>query len=263
MNNYHTHTYRCKHASGDVPDYVEAARAAGLGRLGFSDHVPLPDGRWPANRMGMEELPGYLGAVRQARRAEEGRRDRPLDILLGLECEWSPDYDTYLRDELLGEAGVDYLVSGTHFYLQDGGWEDAAAIVSAPGLAAYARHLERSLESGLFSFVAHPDLFCMGYLAWDGNAQACARDVLAAAAASGLPVEINGYGMRKPKVPGRGGARFPYPHESFWDLARDYDIRVILSSDAHRPVDVAAGLGEGRAMAETRGLSLAEIVVPG
>lgn len=258
MNNYHTHTYRCKHATGDVADYVEAARAAGLGRLGFSDHVPLPDGRWPANRMGMEELSGYLAAVREAGRKEESRSDRPIDIILGLECEWAPAYDGYLGNELLAERGIQYLVSGTHFFLKDGAWEDAAAIDSAQGLVAYARHLERSLASGLFAFVAHPDLFCMGYLAWDKNARACAKDVLAAAASRGIPLEINGYGMRKPRVAGPGGTRWPYPHEAFWDLARDYDIRVILSSDAHRPVDVATGLDLGRAMAEIRALRIVD-----
>ena len=25
LKNYHTHTYRCKHASGDVSDYIRAA----------------------------------------------------------------------------------------------------------------------------------------------------------------------------------------------------------------------------------------------
>lgn len=208
--------------------------------------------------MGMDELPGYLQAVRDARAAEEARPGGGLGILLGLECEWAPELDTYLREDLLAERGVGYLVSGTHSYLQGGAWEDTVAITTARGLVAYARHLERSLASGLFSYVAHPDLYCMGYLGWDDSARACARDVLAAAQACGLPVEINGYGMRKPRVPGPAGPRWPYPREEFWDLAAELDLGVILNSDAHRPVDVAAGLAEGRAIAEARGLRIVD-----
>lgn len=262
MNNFHTHTYRCKHASGDVPDYVEAARRAGLGSLGFSDHVPLPDGRWPENRMGLEELPSYLAAVEAAKAAEA--RPSPargrVDISCGLECEWSPDYDAFLREDIRGRPEIEYLVSGTHFFLKGGEWRNAAEIGSAAELVAYARHLATSLQSGLFTFVAHPDLFMMGYLPWDEEAKACARDVLGAIAASGLPVEINGYGMRKPSVLAPEGRRWPYPHEGFWDLAASYDLDVIVNSDAHRPVDVAASIEEGRAMARSRGLRLVDTI---
>jgi histidinol-phosphatase (PHP family) len=260
MNNYHTHTSRCKHSSGDVGDYVAEARLAGLGELGFSDHVPLPDGRWPENRMYMEELPGYVGAFARALSAEEARPTASgrIRLFLGLECEWASEYEAYFRDELVGRLGVEYLVSGAHFYPMGGEWLNAAAIDSAAGLVAYASHFERSLASGLFAFVAHPDLFCMGYLGWDAEARACARDVLAAIKASGLPVEINGYGMRKPRVPGPDGPRWPYPRAEFWDLAAAYDLDVLLSSDAHRPVDVGASLEQGRAFASDRGLRIVD-----
>ena len=39
-NNYHTHTTRCKHASGEDREYVEKAIESGLKILGFSDHCP-------------------------------------------------------------------------------------------------------------------------------------------------------------------------------------------------------------------------------
>ena len=38
--NYHTHTYRCCHAEGDVRDYVEEAVNRGLSILGISVHRP-------------------------------------------------------------------------------------------------------------------------------------------------------------------------------------------------------------------------------
>ena len=40
--NYHTHTWRCMHASGTEREYVEKAIEGGLKILGFSDHTPMP-----------------------------------------------------------------------------------------------------------------------------------------------------------------------------------------------------------------------------
>ena len=38
--NYHTHTWRCRHADGTEREYVETAIEAGFKILGFSDHTP-------------------------------------------------------------------------------------------------------------------------------------------------------------------------------------------------------------------------------
>ena len=37
--NYHTHTVLCRHAKGDIHEYVDTAIQNGLKILGFSDHV--------------------------------------------------------------------------------------------------------------------------------------------------------------------------------------------------------------------------------
>ena len=41
-SNYHTHTYRCNHATGEDKQYVESAINNGYDLLGFTDHVMLP-----------------------------------------------------------------------------------------------------------------------------------------------------------------------------------------------------------------------------
>jgi histidinol-phosphatase (PHP family) len=270
MNNYHTHTFRCRHASGDVADYVREAKKAGLKELGFSDHVPFPDGRWSESRMNIDELPSYLNAIKLARKTEGLFAEGPINefstsdaperirILSGLECEWVPEYDAWLREELRGRLGFEYLVCGTHYSLRNGAWEDVWDLDSAAGLRAYATHVERSLASGLFAFIAHPDLFCASYLDWDVDAIACARDVLSAAVATRTPIEINGYGMRKPRVPGPSGPRWPYPRWEFWELARDYDLDVIVNSDAHRAKDVGACLETGCSLAADCGLRVVD-----
>jgi len=253
--NYHTHTWRCHHATGDVADYCEAARAAGMRVLGMSDHTPLPDGRWSGVRMPLEQLDDYLEDI------ERARAEFPeLVILKALECEYIPEFESFYREELLGRRGLDYLVGGAHAFPLGGEWRNMYGQMTSPeALRAYADYLIEGMESGLFAFIAHPDLFGHDYLTWDADAEACSRDILAAAADLAVPLEINGYGMRKRLVEAPDGPRLAYPWEPFWRLAAEYDIRVLGNSDAHRPEDVAANIADGIALAERLGLALADM----
>jgi histidinol-phosphatase (PHP family) len=259
MNNYHTHTFRCRHAEGDIDDYVRRAISANMAELGFSDHVALPDERWSDMRMGQSEVGDYLSAIAEARRVH----GKAIRILSGFEAEWIPEYEHYYRDEYLGKRGMDYLAAGIHYFRFRGEWEDGFSLRTPAMLVAFASQTQKALASGLFSFLAHPDMFCYSWFPWDANAVACARDILSAAEDTGVPLEINGYGLRKPKIGPPGGRRPPYPHREFWRLATAYRIRVLVNSDAHRPADVAAKLEEGRALAAEFGLEIIETLDPG
>ena len=59
--NYHTHTWRCNHATGTEREYVEAAIADGIRILGFSDHSPyFFDGDYYSHfRMKPEQMEDY------------------------------------------------------------------------------------------------------------------------------------------------------------------------------------------------------------
>ena len=70
ITNLHTHTPRCRHASGTEEEYVRCALNAGLQTLGFSDHTPypFPNGYYSTFRMFPDELPGYVAAVEDVRK---------------------------------------------------------------------------------------------------------------------------------------------------------------------------------------------------
>ena len=253
--NLHTHTYRCQHASGDASDYARHACAAGLAVLGMADHTPLPDGRWPDMRMAMDELDGYQAAVDRAR-AEYPQ----LRILMGLECEFAVEYESFYRDEILGRRGFDYLIAGCHYTPLDGGWIPSfGGLDSSRTLRAYADYTIRSMASELFAFVTHPDLIGCSNQEWTTNTAACARDICQAATALGVPLEINSYGLRKPWMNIPGGSRPAYPWLPFWETAQDMGTSVVLSSDAHRPVDVAAGYAEVAAIRDRYRLHEADL----
>lgn len=254
-HNLHTHTARCKHATGEVADYVAAAQKAGLTLLGMSDHCPLPDGRWIESRMFLHELPSYLGDIREAKHA-----NKRIEIWAGLECEGNADYFSFYRDVFLGEHQMDYLVAGLHNFESGGsmrGFYDDSTL-TAKELFDYAKQTIRAIESGIFSFIVHPDLFAKKYLPFDEEARAVAHDIASAAAQFHVPLEINGYGMRKDKVGGPRGLRWPYPVYEFWETAAAHDIRVVVNSDAHRPEDIVGGLAEGAIWISQLGLKRAD-----
>lgn len=248
--NWHTHTYRCKHADGDVVDYCRAASAQGLTTLGFSDHAPLPDGRWSSVRMEMAQLREYADAIDGARDEFPGLR-----IVKGLECEYVPELAEWYRDVFRGEYGMDYLVGGAHWYPYDGRWESLYGTpMTKAMLRAYTDYVIESIVSGLFAFIAHPDLFGNAYYVWDGEARACSFDLLSAAASENIPLEINAYGLRKPLIDTPSGLRRKYPWLPFWALAGECGVRAIVNSDAHEPRNVAGDMEEAAGIAQRFGL---------
>lgn len=251
--NLHTHTYRCRHATGEVEDYASAAIRAGLMTLGMSDHVALPDGRWGDIRMALSEMDGYIAAVEAAR-----LQNPSLRILLGAECEHSHDYQAWYQDELLGRRGFNYLVSGCHFVPERGAWVSVFSDLDNPGmLARYASYNIHAMRSGLYAFVAHPDIIGLAVRDWSESVAACARDICQASVALGVPLEMNSYGLRKEPVLVPDGVRPGYPWIPFWELAAEEGVSVVLNSDAHRPEDVAAGLVELEEIRVRLGLRLA------
>ena len=239
MNNYHTHTWRCKHASGTVTDYTKEAETADIGILGISDHTPLPDNRWDFVRMGMDELDLYLEEFQTA-----AERFPQITLLKGFECDWAPEYRNFYREELLEKRDTDYLIGAVHWFPYHGEWLYTGDIENSKHLSAYSSHIIEAMESGLFSFIAHPDSFGIGYKPWDENARSCSRDIISAAEELGSILEINGYGLRKPMISTEEGERRQYPLKGFWELAGESGITAICNSDAHNPEDVAASLEE-------------------
>jgi histidinol-phosphatase (PHP family) len=250
--NFHTHTFRCHHAAGDAADYAAAAREAGLEVLGISDHTPLPDGWTPEIRMNMSELEDYLRAIREA----ENRSPR---LITGMECDIHKRYFGFYRNELLAPGRCRYLIGALHYYTHRSEEIYAGVIPGAAYLASYADTIVSGIESGIFSFIAHPDHFAAGWNRWDGETKACVRAIMEAAKGAGIPLEINGNGFRKRPVNFDGKTRPPYPWTPFWEMAAEYGVPCVYSSDAHRPQDVTASLDNCAKLAGALGLAKAEL----
>ena len=104
---FHIHTVRCGHASADPAEtYVQAACRLGLKRITFTDHGPFPGNPF-SGRMRIEELDDYEKELKALRK----QYDRRIDICIGLEIEYLPEYRSYY--EMLHER-FDLLLLGQH-----------------------------------------------------------------------------------------------------------------------------------------------------
>ena len=232
--NYHTHTIRCQHAMGRGEDFVSAALDAGFDVLGFADHAPWPfrNGFVSPIRMPMSDLEDYIHSVKALQKQYAGQ----IDILLGLESEFFPRYrDHMLR---LREMGVSYFILGAHY--NDSEEENpyiGPECQTDEGVLRYAEHAVKAMRTGLFCYVAHPDLF-MRHRRDDEFSPTCeqAADMICQAANEmKLPIEYNLLGLDTQL---RGFSR-GYPSAPFWEYIKKYDNTVILGVDAHEPSHLA------------------------
>jgi histidinol-phosphatase (PHP family) len=125
-------------------------------------------------------------------------------------------------------------------------------------LKDYAEAFVLGIQSGLFAFGAHPDIFANFYAEWDEDAKACARYILEAAKSYEFPLEINGNGFRKGLQRAGDQLRYFYPIEPFWALAAKYDISVLVNSDAHEPWQLRTD-GQGMALAKKFDLNVIDL----
>ena len=193
--NYHSHTFRCKHAKGDAIDYVNIANKGGAKVYGISDHAPTPDGKFEGVRMSIEELDGYQNSVNYAQKVFP-----QVKVLLALECEYFPEYSSFHKEELLGKRKFDYLIGAGHYTPLNGYYLNSyTEMKSSKVLVAYSLYLTKMMETGIYSFIAHPDIFGCSNLNWNEDLINCSRDILQAAEETNTPLEINGGGFRKKK----------------------------------------------------------------
>jgi len=223
--NYHTHTPRCKHAEGEERQYVERAVEAGFVELGFSDHTPYffdNSDYYSSFRMRPEQLEDYVSTL-LALRAEY--RDW-ISLYLGLEAEFYPKLFPKLLD-FLRQFPLDYLILGQHaLYNETEGIFSPRPTGDEKLLDQYRAQTTEALESGLFSYFAHPDLF---HFTGDHNVyERHVRAICRKAEELSIPLEFNLLGFSEGKH---------YPNPVFWRIAGEEGCTVILGSDAHTPLD--------------------------
>lgn len=233
LANYHTHTVRCQHAAPDSEEaYVRQAIDCGYEVLGFADHAAWPyKSDFVADmRMHIDELDGYVAAVHGLRKRYAGK----ISIHCGMECEAFPEFYPWLR-EVKAEKGIDYCILGNHYDTSDENNSGTYFGRCRDAHTAY-RYMETTIagmESGLFAYVAHPDLFLNSYPYFDDAARRVCRELCATAKRLGMPLEYNLLGHRRNPESRRQGF-VGYTSPEFWEVvAEEGGVRAIIGVDAH------------------------------
>ncbi|NLB48273.1 MAG: histidinol-phosphatase [Erysipelotrichia bacterium] len=226
---YHTHTFRCGHASGLDEDYVINALKIGIKRLGFSDHVMLPGINQSGVRGHFSMKEDYLSSIRKL---QEKYKDQ-IDIKVGFEAEYAERFTDYYRD-LLSSGKTDYLILGQHFDFDrsDNPHYIKQYADNIPELYAYADQVINGMRSGLFKHVAHPDLFVTMFKKWNQDCEKVTRMIVKEAVALDIPLEINMHARRFWR---NKAGNLIYPYEKFWAIAGQYPVKVVVGYDAHHP----------------------------
>lgn len=234
--NYHTHTWRCRHAHGDERSYVEQAIAAGIRILGFSDHTPYPfSGEYYSTfRMKISELEDYVTTILALKK--EYQND--IEIHLGLETEYYPAYFENLL-KLIDPYPIEYFLLGQHFTNNEtDGRASGAPTSDSEVLKRYCSQSAEALKTGCFTYFAHPDL-----IHFTGDEELYRKEMTSlcrTAKELGIPLEINFLGLAE----GRN-----YPNPVFWKLAGEVGNQVVFGLDAHKSEVFADRETEERAKA--------------
>ena len=94
------------------------------------------------------------------------------------------------------------------------------------GLSEYVDCVVAGIESGVFTYVAHPDIY--RFLGNEDFYKKEMRRICLAAKKTNTPLEINFLGIRQKR---------DYPREAFWQIVGEVGAPVTFGMDAHTPED--------------------------
>ena len=232
--NYHTHTYRCGHANGKDKDYVINAIANGFTELGFSDHVMLKGHDQPGIRGKYSQLNNYLKSINKLKKDYAGQ----IKIHVGFECEYLPSMVGYYK-KLLKEKKVEYLILGQHCYINKYGefqWY-LGMDRKYERIDLYVHDLIEGMASGLFTYVAHPDLFIRLFKEYDPAIEKYTRMICRASLKYNVPLEMNLGGVRGWYLKENN---LHYPNPYFWRIVGEMGVKTVIGVDAHDPKDFSS-----------------------
>lgn len=219
--NLHTHTYRCHHATGTERQYIQKAIENGIKHMGFSEHSPFrePNGTEQPHRLSMMDAPLYFESLRSLRE-EFGDR---IQIHIGFEMEFYPLHFEKMLD-VATSLGAEYLILGQHWirYGEENVHTSRKPTDQEEDLACYVDLLIDAMQTGVFTYVAHPDI--LNFLGEDSVYERHMRRLCQAAIQYNVPLELNFLGIRENRH---------YPHDRFWKIAGEEGCEVVYGFDSH------------------------------
>lgn len=243
MWDYHIHTKMCGHANGSMEEYVVAAIKKGLSEMGFSAHIPrdyLPI-EVPREEYGMKEsqLEFYYDNLATLKQKYADQ----IIIRTGLEIDyfhWNPDpvFDFIEKNN----ERLDYIIGSIHMMdtpsvgiwsIDDNRFDHYKEVGIDKVYEQYFVEMNNLISSNQYDIIAHLDLVKkFGYRHSNKERYMnVIEGVLDNIKRNNLTIEISTAGIRK-KV------KEIYPSMDIIQLIVKKEIPIVISSDAHAPVEV-------------------------
>ena len=231
-----------------IEAYVEAAAAAGVAEIGFSDHVYrftvardwIDCDAWRAEAT--EDLGRYVAAV-------AGAREAGLPVLMGLELDWVADRAAEIA-QVAAAHDWDYLIGSYHWlghreidHAANSIWDEAEP---DDVWRMYVEGFCEAAGSGLYDSMAHPDLAKVFGHRPDPEPLELYRAMADAAYDGEVCIEISTAGLRKPI-----GEIYPSP--LLLERFAERQVPITLGSDTHAAAGVGAHFDRARALAAAAG----------
>ena len=242
LADYHNHSRMSPDARSPMTEMAEAAIAAGLDELCFTDHVePIV---WGTTKLRQDPY-DWDALVREYRTAREALGDR-ITLRLGMELGDAPWSFVHTEKMIADAPELDFVIGSVHmlsekfngvdlYYFDPKDDDEARA-----GMADYLRQVRRLAEWGRFNVLGHLTLPLRYlnenrgfHLTFDGFEDKI-EDILRTLIGKGLGIELN---------TNRGNT--PLPDEKWLRMYRSLGGEIItLGTDAHTPDYVGCAVRE-------------------
>ena len=260
LTNYHSH---CSFCDGRAPfeEFVKEAISQGFYSYGVSSHAPLPfQTQWT---MEWEQMEAYLDEFKNLRQkyADE------IELYVGLEID-------YLNEESnpsvarFTELPLDYRIGSVHLLYDAAG--EVVDIDCSPAVfkervdrhfngdvlrvvRMYFDRLFRMVELGGVDLLGHADKMHYNASCYHPGLldepwyEALMKDYFSLVASRGYLVEIN--------TKAYDSLGTFYPNSRYWELMKEYQIKVLVNSDAHYPERINAGRMEALRLLQAKGFA--------
>ena len=260
LTNYHSH---CSFCDGRAPfeEFVKEAIRQGFYSYGVSSHAPLPfPTQWTMEWGQMEAYLDEFNNLRQ-KYADE------IELYVGLEID-------YLNEESnpsvarFTELPLDYRIGSVHLLYDAAG--EVVDIDCSPAVfkervdrhfngdvlgvvRMYFDRLFRMVELGGFDVLGHADKMHYNASCYHPGLldepwyEALMKDYFSLVASRGYLVEIN--------TKAYDSLGTFYPNSRYWELMKEYQIKVLVNSDAHYPERINAGRMEALRLLQAKGFA--------
>lgn len=223
--NFHTHTLFCGHAVGLPIDYLNSIKDLGLKTLGFSEHSYIDIPRFHHIISSREEMDSYYNEVQKLKEKTN------IELLTGLEIDYVPSFIDYYKE--LKEK-FDFLSLSVHFVYINNDYSYATRFSKIDELILYKDYLISGINSKLFSFVNHPDLFLNNFANENKDNEiikSLEKDIIDEAVKADIPIEFNiAQFYRFNHLYDENSVRY-----GFWKMVGMSKVKVLINYDAHDP----------------------------